>query len=300
MKNVKKETHNKNLNEVIYNLGQVIETEDTIKCLVDNTKLKKHMGKKIFDLNLYSTRDSLNKKVEYTIENMIFNNLRLSTQADVCVKFKNCKFNNEIYLTSVDKVIFQNNQYSDFLPTYFRGNCFLSGRANSVEFIDDNFINTENSGFPVIFSINLYVDDLKLNNSCFDVNFGRNNKSEINIKAKNINIINSSLYSESLFIDSDNINMKDSKIIATKGIIIDNKNNNILKNIITPEIIYNGIDMSNNKEINSDLVNLQKTRIYLVEKLRKLRDNCININLSELKEVENTLNNRSIVKTMKK
>ena len=58
--------------------------------------------------------------------------------------------------------------------------------------------------------------------------------------------------------------------------------------------IYNGMDLSKHHSLHPENMELQNSRISLLDKLRNLRDKCININLS--KTVEDTV----VVKTKTK
>lgn len=303
---------NKILNDITQNLGKVVETDDKFICYVDNKQLKKcKKGKYMptYDLILKSkkmysdeilNRYKVNKPIHYVIEGMNFDNaLIIMAPSDSNITFRDCMFKDEITISSNSDIILENNKYYNLCSFYTRkSRCFLNVEAKNITFINDNFINSELGHHPAKFGIDIITNNLKIINSNFN-NF--KDDGEIFIRSKQLYIKDSYINCyKSMYIDSDEINTYNSLIKSKTGIMIENKNSNEILSFNSPKTIYNGVDLANCNLITNDNVELQKSRILLVEKLRELKDNCININSTELQEVENTLNQRSIVKTMKK
>lgn len=300
------------LKDITNKLGKIKETYEKITCYVDNKKLKKvkkgkylpvyelmFKSKKVYPeetLNAYK----VNKSIHYVIEGMNFDNaLIIIAPYDSNITFRNCKFNDEISILSDSDIILENNHYYNLCPFYTRkSRCFFNVNARNITFINDNFINSKFGHQPAKFGIDAITNNLKIINSNFDV---LKDDGEIFIRAKQLYIEDSYINCyKSVYIDSAEINTDNSLIESKTGIMIDNTNNNKILGFNSPNTIYNGVDLTKYYRLNSENLELQKSRILLVQKLRELRDNCIKINSTELKEVENTLNNRSIIKIMKK
>lgn len=303
---------NKILNDITRNLGKVVETDDNFVCYVDNKQLKKYKKGKYmptYDLMLKSKKMysdeilnayKVNKPIHYVIEGMNFDNaLIIRGPSDSNITFRSCMFKDEITISSNSDIILENNKYYNLCSFYTRkSRCFLNVEAKNITFINDYFINSELGHHPTKFGIDINTNNLKIINSTFDM---KKDDGMILIRSKNVDIKNSDINCyKSIYLKSDEINTEGCLINSKTEITIENKNNNDVLGFTSPKTIYNGVDLSNYYCITPHTLELQKARISLIEKLRKLRDKCISINSTELKEVENTLNNRSVIKTMKK
>lgn len=256
-------------------------------------------SKEMYSLETLNTY-KINKPIHYIIEGMNFNNaLIIIAPSDSNITFRNCIFKEEITIISNADIIFENNKYYNLYPYYTRkSRCFFNVEAKNITFINDNFINSELNHHPAKFGIDIATNNLKIINSNFNT---FKDDGEIFIRSKQLYIKDSDINChKSIYIDSDEINTDNSLIESKTGIIVENKNNNENLIFTSPTTIYNGVDLTNCDLITNGNEEKEKCRISLVEKLRELRNNCININLTKLQEVENTLNNRSVVKTMKK
>lgn len=101
---------------------------------------------------------------------------------------------------------------------------------------------------------------------------------EINLEqVEHLNIKNSSINAPEISIKADKIENPNSSIIATKEIIIENKENNSIENIQAPSIIYNGTKFPHAKEvqsINQEKIELQQARQHLIRILKNYQKEC--------------------------
>ena len=297
------------LKDITNKLGKIEEKEEKIICYVDNKKLKKYKSGryiKKYELTLKSKnvypKDILdaykiNKPIDYVINNMNFKEiLTLIAGEDINVIFLNCKFNEKISVYTDGEVRFENNEYynDDRWGLYF---CEIN--CKKLKILNNNFINKSHYSREKNFGMKIDTTDLEIINSNFNI---KKNEDVISIIANKVYIEDSDIKCHNeIYIKADELKVLGAKIKSETEVDIDNKNNdNYVIGVTSPKTIYNGVDLTKYYLLNSENLELQKVRISLVEKLRELRDNCIKINSIELKEVENTLNNRSVVKTMKK
>lgn len=302
------------ISDITNNFGIVEIYDDKIICYVDNKNLKKikkgqylptyqlfFNSKKMYSqetLELYK----LNKPIHYVIDGMNFNNALIVIGPEDSVHFKNCTFNDEINISTSGQVIFENNKYVDKYGLYTtRNNLFFNVIADEgVTFINDNYINDTSSicYYRPTFNFDVRTKKLTIENSTFKF---RRNDGNVNIKTDNLVMNGSDIKCDKpINISAHTIDSYNSSIESNSEINIKNQNlENPLK-LISPKIIVNDIDMTKYSVINNDSVNLQKSRIELVKQLKKLRDFCVEENLKSTKVYENTLNERSVVKTIKK
>ena len=125
----------------------------------------------------------------------------------------------------------------------------------------------------------------------------------INIKAKKLRIKNSKLQSPEIYIDSQSIEF-DGTMQASDGVMIENANYDFSGSVMAPIILYNGIDLANKINstcnITADVVALAEARKEFGEKLKIVSDYCQQINARKMQVVQNNLNNRSVLRTLKK
>lgn len=297
------------LKDITNKLGKVEETDKKIVCYVDNKKLKKY--KKGYYLTFYKlilktkngcpkeTLDiyKVNKPVYFVINNMNFETaLTIMAGKDTNITFSNCKFNREVSIYSGGEIVLENNQYCDEDRFYKNGIVFCRIDCKTLKFINDNFVNKSTYKTQTDFGIMIDTDNLEIVNSNFDL---KNNDGEISIISNDINIDNSDINCYNpIYVKADEINSIDTMIKSETEVVIDNKNNNFIMGVTSPKTIYNGIDLSKYHSLDPKNIELQNSRISLIEKLRELRDKCININLN--KSIQDTLSQRSAVKTIKK
>lgn len=316
-KNIKKKIYksvkNRYLKKVTKNLGNIEILDDKIICYVSNKVIKNKFKKNTYYIGFdgvynisedYIKLNSLfdiNKPIYYIIENMNFvDGIELHTNFDSHVIFRNCVFNKNIAILWGNEVIFENNIYNDYCPVYYYGNCFLNGNVKSLKIINDNFVNSSSSHHPTKFGINITVDEFELNNSNISIDC----PSNIIIDAKNTTIINSKVNSPEIYLKSDNITTTNSSIYSSNGIIIENKNCSVIDGLSTTTLVYNGIDLSDDKsqfsKISKDLIEMKKSRIDFVEKLRNLLNCCSHVNDKEVIDLIQIQNNKCIQKVLKK
>ena len=286
-------------------LGKIEEYDDKIVCHVNNIKLRRYKESPYYDICFRHYLDKetlkkhkLDKPVYYVIENMNFDRmLKFTSLPNTHVIFKNCKFNDAINIMYADNVTFENNKYYNKYNLYLFNKCFLEGRFCNLEFINENFINSEEEQLKNYFGINVTVDNLKIKNSQICVN---EKNGEISLKVReNLIIEDSKICAPIIDIDSKNIEVDDSELNATIGVNINNENNNEIENINAPLITYNGVDFSKKGEITKENYKLESARQQLINKLREIKNHCNNTNNSILNKVSNTLNEKSISKVLK-
>lgn len=302
---------NKLLKDITNNLGEIKEKNEKIICYVNNRKLKKYRkgnylpyysillkSKKMYPdeiLNSYK----VNKPIHYVVNGMNFKTaVEVIAPEDTTVVFVNSKFNREFNVISGGDIILESNEYCDEENFYKNDIFFCAIRAKSLKFLNDNFTNKSKYNIETSFGIKIDTDNLEIINSTFNT---KKKDGVVSIITKNAYIEDSDIKChKEIYIKSDELKVLDTKIKSDREVVIDNKNNNYVIGVTSPKTIYNGSDLTKYYSLNPENLELQSSRVSLIKKLRQLRDNCININTTELKEVENTLNNRSIVKTLKK
>ena len=288
------------LTELTGNLGKVEITKDEIICYVDNKKIQRKYDNKnrVYRVDFSSTKPlttellnkyGINKPVRYIVDGIRFRDkLFFTTDKDTSVLFKGCKFHKQIRIVSADKVYFENNKYYDRYPVYAYKNKFLSGRANTIQFIFDNFVNS-GKDHPTQFGMDIIANNFNVISSNIDI---KESNQDSCIMAQNLNIMNSQISCPSLYLICDDIEVVSSKIVATDGIMIDEKNSsNIIDSIESPSITYNGQEQ---QRISDEEMAKRYHRLELIKELRRIRNNCINENNKQLKIEENKLNQKTI------
>ena len=292
------------LKELTGNLGKVEVTDEEIICYVDNKKIQGKYDKKnrVYRVDFSSTKIlttellnkyEINKPVRYIVDGIRFRDkLFFTTDKDTSVLFKGCKFHKQIRIVSADKVYFENNKYYDRYPVYAYKNKFLSGRANTIQFIFDNFVNS-GKDHPTQFGMDIIANNFNVISSNLDI---KENNEDSCIMAQNLTIMSSQISCPSIYLICDNMDVVSSKIVATNGIMIDEKNSdknssNIIDSIESPSITYNGQEQ---QRISDEEIAKRYHRVALIKELRRIRDNCISENNKQLKIEENKLNQKTI------
>lgn len=261
---------NRFLNKLNNISGKILVESDKVIFYIDDCTLKKQTENcDQYNLELYNLPQTnstienkyeqlfyyykLNKPFYYIFDGINFNKkVTLHVTECATVIFKNCTFKEPIEINKCDKVTFENNQYychGSYTP--IKEKFFLTGqKINKIKFINEKFINKDKSPHPTPqFGINLIVNNVEINNTLIDTDrtivvdnrvYISDRSSGISIKAKNISIINSSFNCPNIYLESENINNNDSNLTANNGIVIENKNANmLLDNIETPYLLYN-------------------------------------------------------------
>lgn len=292
------------LNELTGNLGKVEVTDEEIICYVDKKKIGRKYDKKncVYRVDFSSTKIlttellnkyGINKPVRYIVDGIRFGNkLFFSADEDTSVLFRGCKFHKQIRIEKANKVFFENNKYYDRYPVYAYKNKFLSGRAKFIQFTFDNFVNS-GKDYPTQFGMDIIVNNLNVISSNIDI---KESNQDSCIMADKIAIINSQMSCPSIYLLCDDIDIISSKIVATDGIMIDEKNcdknsSNIIDSIESPSITYNGVEQ---QRISDEEIAKKYHRMELIKELRRIRNNCIIENEKKLEEERKNLNQKTI------
>ena len=314
------------LKDITGNLGKVEITYDKIVCYVNNKKLKKTKKRVFFpayELLIRSRKMcpeeildayKINKPIEYIIKDMNFKtSIKVIAPKDTTIKFFNCNFNREICILSGGEIILENNQYCDEDLCYLSGTFFYAKDVKKLKFVNDKFINQSEDKIKTKFGMKIDVDNLEMINSIFELS---NSDGSISISSNDVYINNSYIKgNKEVYIKANNlkasytrVNLETKFIIENKNnnhdflnsnephcfYVIDNEKNNYNMDVICPKFIYNGINLNKYFSSNSKRLELKSERTILIKKLKELREDCVKIISNE-----NTLNNKSIVKTIK-
>lgn len=306
------ELRQKYLKKFICNIGRIIEEENRIICYVDQKSLEEYRGvDPCYSLRLngmtiareeIAEKFNFNKPVYYIFDNISFNNAIKMTSDCAQVVFKNCSFNKNVGILWGDEITFENNKFKDHCNVYFYGKCFLTANnVKKISFINENFMNSyelKEYGNP-LFGMMIDAGVVEIINS--EINAEA--PAAINIETKKLRMKNSKLQAPEIYIDSQSIEF-DGIMQASDGVMIENANCDFSGMVKAPIIIYNGIDLANKInstcDITADTVTLAEARKEFVEKLKIVSDYCQQINARQMQVVQNNLNNRSVLRTLKK
>lgn len=220
--------------------------------------------------------------IVYVIRNAEFNQeIEINTPSDVILH--NCKFNKGLVVNaknvSITPEYYGNNNYNTNI------NCSDKFIINATELIirkcnlninysDKVNINTKKAKFN---GLNLFL----LNN--------------INLNVENLNIINSNFNASEIYISTSKIYSVNNKFKAFNLVSINNEQCSSIKNIYSPVIIYNGVDISKSKE--EQLTSLRTT---LIGQLNELKNMCNERIQEEVITYEEGLRKQSLAKRLKK
>lgn len=306
------ELRQKYLKKFLCNIGRIIEEENRIICYVDQKSLEEYRGvDPCYSLRLngmtiareeIAEKFNFNKPVYYIFDNILFNNAIKMTSDRAQVIFKNCSFDKNVGILWGDEITFENNKFKDCCNVYFYGKCFLTANnVKKISFINENFMNgCELKGYSnPLFGMRIDAGVVEIINS--EINAEA--PAAINIKAKKLRIKNSKLQSPEIYIDSQSIEF-DGTMQASDGVMIENANYDFSGSVMAPIILYNGIDLANKINstcnITADVVALAEVRKEFGEKLKIVSDYCQQINARKMQVAQNNLNNRSVLRTLKK
>lgn len=271
------------------NIGTIQEEEDKIICHVSQKSLKRYIKSKGYTIWCYGMPPhekvkqkveyfKLDKPVYYIFDGIEFNLVRFCSLFNSIMIFKNCTFNNSLHFSSATKVILEKNTYKSWTKNTFRSGEFLSGSVHELIIQNEHLINSyEYSKKSRDFGVNITTDRLTIMSSTIC----NENEGQINIKAKETYISDSIIESDELYLDLDNIAYANSLLKATKGIIIENKNENCdvemgFYHVDSPYVVYNGMEVINQEkeEQEPDKEKLLEERIHLVQFLTNLQNQC--------------------------
>jgi hypothetical protein len=298
------------LERFVGNLGKIVEEDDKIVIYATQKLVDKNGKKIIYELhssgmNTYYEKSreivekyKLNKPVYFVFDGIKFDRyVQLSSHFSNVI-FKNCTFDNGLQVFHCENLTLENNKYYNWIDFGYKP--FLSGKVKELTIKNDKFVNSyENKKYSETkFGIQISSDKVNIVNS----NICAESHGKINIDAKEISIINSTISAPEIYLGSDSIKSSNSVIKSNNGIIIDNKNCDFNGNVQAPIVIYNGIDLNaSNKTIsvNESDVNLKKARQKLLNKLRYLRDYCEQININKSQKIKKQLDSQPISKVLR-
>lgn len=266
LKNEEK-SFNKVLENELSQLGTYkIEKNGKVVCIIDKIKLDiKFKDKKSYDLKLPSKLFLLLKIKS------IYNNFDKNKLKDIEYVFYNTDFDKQVIIDSFSNIIIDNCEFNKGL---------IIEQAKKVKFStndsNNNMINCNNilsisaqelkfKDIILLFFENKDKKNSQINLSAKKISFNSLNfvsDSELNINTDLLNINSSDLWSRKIKINSPKIYEDKNRFSAKETIIIKNINNNEIKNIKAPKIIYNGIEITP----------LNSAREQLIIKLKELRD----------------------------
>ena len=248
-------------------------------------------------------------------------------------KFYDYLYNKCFLEADAQNIEFIDETFMDFEEKK-KTSCFgMNLEVNNLKIIDSQIVANDNNGEinfkvkenltiedSVIFSPIIEIDskNTKIEDSQLDADIGIDIKSNnlkiidseigvyssediINLKEKeNLTIKDSVIYGSIIDIDSKNIEIEDSELNAIETINIKNENNNEIKNINSPVVVYNGLSMVEVEKITKENYELQTAKQNLINCLREIKNQCNNINDCILKKVNNNLNEQNVSKVLKK
>ena len=276
------------------------------------------MGDKVRKTKKIAEFYDLDKPTYYIFKNITFDSpLKITFFYDNAhIIFKHCTFKGNVIIELANDIKFVSNKYED--NDYYSGEERIFVRinhCNNLQIYNENFTNTKEEHHPTNFGIKVngaemveIVDtNINIDNTVkYKGEVKVKNRREISISTQNLYIENSTLESPEIYIDADNLNYNDNKVRASNGIIIENKNNDLVgiaTNITTPYLVYNGLEVTeisekaiDNSKEKSDLKN---SRENLISTLRTIENKVIKTNeeiLSQEIEKQNTKALKRILK----
>lgn len=234
------------------------------------------------------------KPIYYVFEDIVFDKgVTVETFFDVNVIFRNCTFNDYVRLDGVSNIVFENNKY---ITLNNQGKEFFTGYGKNIEFIDDNFVNSDNNvnfGMDINFNVVEFVDS--------NIEIDKKSNSKFLVKAKELLLDNVTIDCPYIcFNCEDIICLDDSVIGANKRIDVNNNIGNFnIMSVIAPFVIHNG-SLVRTVDSNKSKNNLISSRQKLIEELKVISRYFSNINNSEIKKTHDDINNRSIKRILSK
>ena len=300
------------LKKITRNYGKIVEHENKIICYVKQNKINKGKQNKVFRHNFlllnsvdFTLEDKklidyfkLDKPVYYIFDNITFKEGLTFYSINANVLFKNCSFYKGIEIPNADTITFENNKYFCRFLMHHSRNSFFYSRSKKLTFLNDHFFNNDKEHHPTKFGMNIETDILEICNTELNSEYPGN----IVIEANKTIIKNSKIKAHELYLDSKKIDFLNSSITCKNGLIIENNECDKLKNIDSPIIIYNGVDLTSkkNETIEKKELELKIEREKIIKKLKERKQHCEQLKIRELQKVETNFNNQTIDKVLKR
>lgn len=222
------------------------ELEDKIICRIKRNDFEYNRALTVSDL-AYIEKEHLerlksNKPIYYIFDGYNFEyRFVMYMPDDYCANiiFKNCIFNEEVYLYNCCSVEFENNTYKNMFPEYYyTENCFffIDGIKKLI-FRNDNFVNSDEKKCRKGVKFRMSIQNAK------EIEFinTRVETSYLNtINADTIRLVNSTLIGTEFEITAKSIESENSVINAATGVIINNPGCTFNGKINAPLVFYNG------------------------------------------------------------
>lgn len=301
------------LQELLGRYGKIIEQDDQITIYVSQRKLRKRKKNYEYILNLCGSGSfeeefnnalktlDLNKPVFYIFDNIIFGAPVYLFSLANNVMFKNCIFKHGLQIFSAKTITLENNKYQSWVENFHYGDSFLCGKINELNFINDDFSNSyelKKYG-KQRFGLNISANKVNIINS----NICAESKGKTKIETKEMNLTNATIIGPEVDLHVDTITSNNSIIKSKNEVIVVNKDGDFKVNVYAPSLVYNGIKLSDPTQvisIDKEKVELQRMRQQLLQRLRSLRDHCMQINKAQIKKVEKELSEQPISQIVKK
>ncbi len=286
-------------NYITGNLGKVVEDDEKLTCYINKEKIKKqnyHYTISLFGITENNKRladaYNLNKPICYIIDGITFKkkNVYIFGYEGCEVIIKNCNF--EFGMSG-----FIHSGKCTLDNTYIRAFSNLSFQAKelAIQNMNSTQLKVLGSKKSISFTAN---DKLYIINSTIG-----KEKTKVSLAATNeLNIINSKIIGNEILCKSPNIRTdENSSLTASDKVNLEIDDFNAI-NITTSTIILNNDKISNEKKS----VTLKKItdplalkRLELIKILRKLKNECEQINSEKIKEYKSSLEGQSISKVLK-
>lgn len=280
----------------ITNIGEVIETDDTITIIVRQELLDKELKPNFYHLGLNGINPifqeridyfKLDKRVRYIFNNVTFD-VPIILSCYFCdVTFKNCVFSHSYFqIHCADKLTFMNNVYYDGISSISNGVFFRTASCSKIEelnFINENFVNNYCSKYGVNnFGMDINANKVNIINSTITTN---EKNGLLNIKAKKIEIKKSIITSKEIFFDASLVDMdRKSKLKCINKLVVSNKDEICdveicISDVYSPYVSFNEVEWVNLETGNigyyqSDLEDVQKKRREVLQVLTNLKLKC--------------------------
>ena len=240
------------------------------------------------DDNIEIEQLNLNKSIYYIFDGITFSNginIDVIHGGGITIIFRNCTFKDGIFIKRVNEVIFENNQYFNttlgkigYIPivrnVLTKHFLTIDSSVDKVTFKDEYFKNTLGNApnpyfYPEGFGMSIKAAEVSFLNSTIETYFPSD------ITAKSLKLIDSTIMTTEISVNSDSITNENSIISVTEGVLLDNKNCDFKGTIEAPLVIYNGEDITecspNKINVIKKQPTLENVRQDLVYTLRKIK-----------------------------
>ncbi len=283
------------------NLGEVVEDNEKITCYVKKWKVKKQHYH--YNINCYGIgKDEERKKTakQYKLDKPI------------CYVIDNLEFkNDEVCIFGYDdcEVIIKNCNFGLNLWVHVNGTCTLDN--THIQTFSYLSISADN-----LIIKNMSRENIKVTDYESKINFGGNNKidvidSNIGNKERDINVffgannelnfVNSDIVGKAIKCESKRITMDEkSSLTATNEVVIKGKDFKQMS-INAPTKVLNGekIQTKNEAVVIKNTTNpLSVKRLELVNLLKKIKEECDNLNSEKLSRIEKEIITKPIGKIL--